>query len=125
MTEQQKPVRIRLDLEDDEANRFLRVKEHLGVKNDTEVVRLLLSRYWREHKEELLPPLEHFNLNEQGVLILDRTFRPKPRIIEVYFKPEGAQCEYCGSNKCRHVEFALSLPDVQEILRKKGWKISE
>jgi hypothetical protein len=29
------------------------------------------------------------------------------------------------SNNCRHVKFALNLPEVQEILQKKGWKIPE
>lgn len=106
------------------ARQFLQIKNSLGLKNDTEIIRSLINWYWKEHKEELLPPLEHFNLNEDGVLILDRTLHPN-RITQVYFKPDGAHCELCESSRCRHVEFALTIPKVHEILRQKGWKIAE
>jgi hypothetical protein len=75
-----------------------------------------------------LPPLEHFNLSEHGVRILDRNLAntsTKGRIIDVYFKPEGIWCEHCESTHCRHVTFALSLPAVQKILARKGWKTNE
>ena len=73
-----------------------------------------------------IPQLEHFNLSEHGVRILDRTLANqvcKGRIIDVYFKPDSVWCEYCQSSKCRHVKFALDTPEVQDILHKKGWKI--
>jgi len=75
-----------------------------------------------------LPPLEHFNLDEQGVRVLDRTLRNgtvRGRIIDVYFKPDRAWCEYCESTRCKHVKFALDLPEVQKILHTKGWKIKK
>jgi DNA-directed RNA polymerase subunit RPC12/RpoP len=72
--------------------------------------------------------MEHFNLDEHGVKILDHSLisqnSPRGRIVDVRFKPNKAWCEYCDSEKCRHVEFALLLPMVQEILKKKGWKIA-
>ncbi|MCJ7759568.1 ribbon-helix-helix domain-containing protein [Candidatus Bathyarchaeota archaeon] len=75
-----------------------------------------------------LPPLEHFNISEHGVRVLDRTLgngTARGRIIDVYFKPEKVLCEYCDSNSCRHVQFALSIPAVQKIMQEKGWKIKE
>jgi hypothetical protein len=34
-----------------------------------------------------------------------------------------SSCEYCNSNKCEHVAYALSIPHItMEPLRKKGWK---
>jgi len=72
------------------------------------------------------PPFEHFNLDEQGVRVLDRTLAngsTRGRIIDVYFKPDKVFCEYCGAEDCRHVRFALSLPKVQKILSEKGWEI--
>ena len=123
MTEE---MRIYLRAQGEIAERFSRIKEHLGVKNDTEVLRTLINWYWREHREELLPRLEHFNMSENGVSILDRTLADKTsrgRIIDVYFKPDKVWCEYCESARCQHVKFALDLPEVQEILRVKGWKI--
>jgi hypothetical protein len=121
-------MRIYLRAQGEIAERFSRIKEHLGVKNDTEVLRTLINWYWREHREELLPALEHFNISENGVSILDRTLADKTsrgHIIEVFFKPDKVWCEYCESARCQHVKFALDLPEVQEILRVKGWKIPE
>jgi len=112
-------VRLRLDLSGTEADQFLSVKHHLGVKNDTEVVRVLVNRYWRDNKEELQPTLQHFNLDEHGVMILDRSVEP-PRIIQVFFKPDGtADCELCESKRCRHIQFALSIPKVAEVLERR------
>jgi len=75
-----------------------------------------------------LPPLEHFNISEHGVRVLDRTLgngTARGRIIDVYFKREKVLCEYCDSNSCRHVQFALSIPAAQKIMQEKGWKIKE
>jgi len=114
-----KPIRLRMDLDGVEAEHFKFIKRFLGVKNDTEVVRVLLRQYWRQHKEELEPSLQHFNLNEEGVMILDHSFTP-PRIIQVSFTPDGtAECELCDSPTCRHIQFALSIPEVTEILSKR------
>ena len=74
------------------------------------------------------PQLEHFNICETGVRILDRTLAngySKGRIIDVYFKPNIIYCEYCKSDNCRHVEFALNIPKVRQILLEKNWPISE
>jgi hypothetical protein len=74
------------------------------------------------------PQLEHFNISEHGVRILDRSLAngvSKGRIIDVYFKPDKVFCEYCGSGNCKHVEFALNIPKVREILIEKGWPISK
>jgi hypothetical protein len=74
------------------------------------------------------PTLEHFNLTENGVTILDRSLEPpKGALVDVYFKPDQknrlqARCEYDETDDCRHVRFALDLPEVQEILQKKGWR---
>ena len=89
-----------------------------------ESIREKLKTIPREILEQL--PLEHFNLSENGVRILDRSLANKHsrgRIIDVYFKPDKVLCEYCQSNNCKHVEFALSLPEVRKILSKKGWEI--
>ena len=121
MTEE---LRIYLRADGDTAERFTQIKEHLGLKNDTEVLRSLINWYWRENQEKLQPALEHFNICEEGVRVLDRTLdKPRGRVIDVYFKPDKAWCEYCESTRCQHVKFALDLPEVQKILHEKGWKI--
>jgi hypothetical protein len=74
------------------------------------------------------PQLEHFNISEHGVRILDRSLAngtSKGRIIDVYFKPNKVLCEYCGTGNCKHVKFALNIPKVRKILIEKGWEISK
>jgi hypothetical protein len=76
---------------------------------------------------QALPPIEHFNIDENGVRILDRTIAnggSNGRIIDVYFKQDRVWCEHCQSADCRHVKFALTIPKVQETLRQKGWKLN-
>jgi len=116
MGDNEEELRIYLRAEGETAKHFSRIKEHLGLKNDTEVIRSLINWYYREHEEDLQPKLKHFNLNPGGVLVHDRDLNS---IVHVYFKPDRIICEHCGVNGCRHVEFALSLPEVQEILRKR------
>ncbi len=76
-----------------------------------------------------LPVLEHFNLNDTGVRILDRSLATKStsgRIIDVNFKPEGIWCTHCQADNCRHIDFALTVPAIEEVVekkRKQGWKI--
>jgi hypothetical protein len=78
-----------------------------------------------------LPPQEHFNISERGVRILDRTIKngvSNGRIVDVYFRPEGVWCDYCQTDKCRHIQFALTVPKIREIIEKKrmeGWKLPE
>jgi len=91
-----------------------------------EAIREKLKTIPREILEQL--PLEHFNLSENGIRILDRSLaneHSRGRIIDVYFKPDKVLCEYCESTRCQHVKFALDLPEVQKILHTKGWKIKK
>jgi Arc/MetJ-type ribon-helix-helix transcriptional regulator len=101
-----------------------------GYKSRAEFIKEAIRKRFEELQTAQpmleLPPLEHFNIDEQGVRILDRTLASKTsrgRIIDVYFKPDNVWCDYCQSSNCQHVKFALDLPAVQEILNKKGWTI--
>jgi hypothetical protein len=43
------------------------------------------------------------------------------------FKPEGIYCELDESESCGHIEFALTVPEIKEIIRnkrKEGWKLA-
>ena len=104
----------------------------LGFRSRGEIAKEAIRQLLNHYKESLaspeLPKIEHFNISENGVRILDRTLAngvSRGRIIDVYFKPDKAWCEYCEATNCQHVKFALSIPEVQKILHKKGWKIRE
>lgn len=74
----------------------------------------------------LTPRFSHFNLDEHGVKIGDKKLGLKA--IQIYFKPEGIFCEYCGINNCMHILYALEQAEIQKVIRKKrleGWKLPE
>ena len=48
--------------------------------------------------------------------------------VKVLFGPEGILCEEDESDSCKHVHFALSQTDVQEVIRKRrreGWDLPQ
>jgi hypothetical protein len=119
-----KKVRIRLDLKGEEAETFRSIQRQLGLKNSTEVVRFLIQKEAQERRLQE-PELEHYNLNNDGVRILDRTIN---RIADLFFKPDGIWCDYCEENQCRHIIFALTVPVIQGVIRKRrrdGWKLPD
>jgi hypothetical protein len=68
---------------------------------------------------------EHFNMGMDGVRIVDRKLK---RIADVYFKPEGIWCGLDNKSDCEHIDFALSVPEIQGIIerrRKEDWKLPE
>ena len=69
-----------------------------------------------------LPALEHFNINEDHVTVIDRKRRT---FADVYFRNDHVYCELCGEENCEHVKYALNLSKVQKALREKGWVIEE
>jgi len=109
------------------------IKSGVGsYKSRAEFIKEALRRRFEELKilaaTPELPQLEHFNISEHGVRVLDRSLAngtSKGRIIDVYFKPDKVLCEYCRSGNCKHVEFALNIPKVRKILIEKGWEISK
>jgi hypothetical protein len=110
------------------------IKSGVGsYKSRAEFIKEALRRRFEELKvltpTPEPPKLEHFNISEHGVRILDRTLAngySRGRIIDVYFRPEGVWCEYCQTDNCRHIQFALTIPKVREIVwrkREEGWNL--
>jgi len=69
--------------------------------------------------------LEHDNLDEEGVRILDNSLGFR---VHVIFRPEGIWCEYDKTDNCKHIQFALRQEDVKKIIRKKqkdGWNLPD
>ena len=94
-----------------------------GFRTRVEVTKEALRQFLLTYSKK--PLLEHFNLNEDGVRILDHGIN---LIVDVAFKPKGIQCDYCQTNDCRHIRFALSVPEIQGIIRKKikeGWELPD
>ena len=124
----EKLIRLNIQLTGDVADRFRRIKTFLGLENDTEVVRTLIAWYHREYEKDLTGPpktMWHMNLRNEGVLVWDPDLS---EAVLIHFQPQGMRCEKDSSSDCRHIQFALSKPDIQTVIRKKrkeGWKLPE
>ena len=117
-------VRIPKELSD-EVDKLIGTK---GFRSKAEIVkealRDLLAHYQKTEQQEL-PRFEHFNKGPNGVRITDRK---QHRIADINFKPEQIFCELCQNNTCEHIDFALTVPEIQKIIqkrRKEGWKLPD
>ena len=71
------------------------------------------------------PRFRKLNADENGVKIWDSRIR---KSADIYLKPTGIRCLLDNSATCEHIYFALSLPEVRDIIRSKrreGWKLPE
>lgn len=64
---------------------------------------------------------DHINMYEDHVKILDNKLDRVGRIVSVYFRDTRAWCDYCDENLCVHIQYAWELPQVREILEKRGF----
>jgi hypothetical protein len=112
---------------------YINAHPEMGYKSladfATDAIREKCERLGIFTPKPALPMLEHFNLNGTGVRVLDRALAGKStsgKIVDIYFRPEGIWCDYCDSDSCRHIDFALSVPAIQEIVvmkRREGWNL--
>ena len=98
-----------------------------GFKSRAEIVKEALRELLTKYKapEPPLPRYDHFNMGVHGVRITDRQLH---RIADIRFRPEGIYCELDESENCGHIEFALTVPEIKEIIRnkrKEGWKLPD
>ena len=101
------------------------VKEHPQYKSKADFVHEAVRVRIAEIKKCEFPRFEHFNKGPDGVRITDRQLH---RIADIYFKPEGIFCDLDKSNSCEHIDFALTVPEIQDIIRKRrkeGWKLPD
>lgn len=123
-----KTEKLNILLKGENADKFRRIKNFLGIENDTEVIRVILTWYYHQYEKDLSGPpktMWHLNLNEHGVIIWDPFLGEG---VQILFSPKGIQCEYDEIDDCKHIQFALSQPDIQEVIqerRKEGWKLPD
>jgi hypothetical protein len=65
---------------------------------------------------QMLPPLRYVEMRGDIVKIHDLTRRV---IVEVHFRRVGVSCPTCDTDKCPHIEYALTVPDVQKAVWKR------
>ncbi len=120
--------KLNVHLKGEVADKFKRIKSHLGLEQDTEVIRNLITWYYNQNEKDLIGPpktMWHLNLNDKGVLIYDPFIR---EAVQVCFSPKGIECQYDEKDDCKHIQFALSKEDIREVVRQKrkqGWKLPD
>lgn len=91
-------------------------RDNTNIDSRPALMNAALDEYFQHHK----PRFEHINTYEDHASILDRQLKTE---LAIYFKDDGlVWCEYDEKKSCIHIDYILSLADVQEKLRKKGWK---
>lgn len=106
---------------------FIRAHPEFGYRSIAQFLEDSSRRRLEELKINLktLPRFEPVNCDPEGCKILDRQIK---RVVDVYIRPEGIKCSLHHTDTCEHVEFALTLKDVTEIIKKKkkeGWKLPD
>jgi len=117
MEHQGREHKVYLRLHGELKDRFLAIKDYLGLENDTEVCRSIINDYWMKNRDsfQAKPKLKHFHMNPDGLLVLDPEI---DRLIQIHLKPDSIECSYCKVSNCKHTEFALSLPEIQARLKR-------
>jgi hypothetical protein len=126
VTDEEDKETLRLDLTGNDAKKLRYIKEKRGMTMNTQLARTLIQEEFTRLGGQLTEArLEHINADENGVKIHDRELH---NTVQVYFQPSGVSCGYDGTSSCIHIDFALSQPEVKEIIRKKrkeGWKLPD
>ncbi len=79
-----------------------------------------IDKVLREKLHALQGSMKHLNTYEDHVKIVDFELR---RIVNIFLGEDGLTwCDLDETERCPHTEYVLSLPEVQEVLEKKGWK---
>ena len=107
--------------------KFIRQNPQLGYRSIAAFLEDSSRRRIEELKaiEDQLQIMWHMNLNDKGVLVWDPDLG---RAVQILFSPKGITCEEDGEDDCEHIQFALSKPDIQEVIRRKikeGWRLPD
>lgn len=110
----------RLRLEGEKARQYTAIKEYYGVTTDTELMRILITKEYDRLKPELEKNrFEHINVRDQGALIIDHM---RDDYALILFKDGSAYCDKDKTDTCVHIDYALTVSKIKEILKEKGWK---
>jgi len=48
--------------------------------------------------------------------------------VNIQVTQKGLHCAHCNTNQCQHIEYVLTIPEVQKEIHKKikeGWNLPE
>jgi len=101
------------------AEKFLKLKQHFGLKNNAEVIRFCIKGEFRRVAPELSLDLEHINLYDDHITVRDNRIG---RYVDIYARNGVLWCELCETKNCEHIRFAVEVPEVERALEKRGWQ---
>lgn len=88
-----------------------------------EAVRIRMQELRKSY--ENMPTYRKVNSDNEGAKIWNNKKRES---ADIYFTPKGIRCSLDETETCEHIMYALSLPEVREIIRKhrkEGWKLPD
>ena len=92
--------------------------ERLGISSISQFVTNALIKQLEESRQK---SMEHVNMSEDHVKIMDRKLGRMGRILAVHFKQEHPPyCDYCEESDCIHVQYAWELPEARKVLEGHG-----
>jgi len=126
MSEKYRNISVKTEFAD-AIEQFVKTNPHYGYRSIAQFMEDAARKRLEELKalENQLPRFERINSNEEGVKILDRQLH---YVVDVFIKPTGIRCAIDETDDCAHVNFVLSLPELQQIIRKKrkeGWRLPD
>lgn len=92
-----------------------------GVNSFAGYITYMLEEVMQKDKTfaRYAPKLEKIAVDDDRVILKDNI---KNRIVEISFPKGEPYCLLCEEKSCVHVGFAFSLPDVYEVLNRRGIK---
>jgi hypothetical protein len=101
----------------DEIKAILKKNPELGYNSVAEFVMDSIRK-----NPNYLERMEHYNVYGDHVTIYDSY---KKNLADIYFHDNGPYCDLCETKNCEHIDFALTLPKVINLLTDRGWVIKE
>ena len=102
-----------------EIKKMIEQNPHLGYTTISAYVTAALKRLFMEHST-LVPRFLSAKIQEEQIILLDNKIGQD---VAVSFETGGvAHCKYCDAADCEHIHYALTLQEVQEFLKRKGWE---
>jgi hypothetical protein len=111
----------------DTVNKFINDHPTIGYRSTAQFIEDAVRQHLTQLKLRYPDPprFEKINADKNGTKIHDRQLR---EVVQICITPNGIFCEYCETENCEHVAFALTCDDIIETIwdkKEEGWKVPD
>ncbi|MDR2699947.1 MAG: hypothetical protein LBC12_03950 [Nitrososphaerota archaeon] len=106
---------------------FIKNHPEFGYRSAAQFLEDASRRHYEELQKQIKkqPRFEQINTDENGTKILDRYLH---EVIQIYIKPHGITCDFDQTDKCDHIEYALTIQEIKDIIKqrkKECWQLPD